>query len=168
MFAGHSLDTLWSEWSLYEMIKQSVLVCFARKFPDNSFSSQHSAYWLPYLHDKCHCIFLHAFIFLALEMTLFLPCEESLWKASMNGISPFPLEHLTGVSMPQQHVKEEWMKLNPFSHLILIHAILKNLFTVCLDSRLSNLPKTSPPVHRQTQTTSPEGSQMNVIAEVVA
>ena len=60
------------------------------------------------------------------------------------------------------------MKLNPFSHLILIHAILKNLFTVCLDSRLSNLPKTSPPVHRQTQTTSPEGSQMNVIAEVVA
>ena len=100
MIAGHSLDTLWSEWSLYEMIKQSVLVCFSRKFPHNSFSSQHSAHWLPYLHDTCHCIFLQAFIFLALEMTLFLPCEESLWKASVNGISPFPLEHLTGVRIP--------------------------------------------------------------------
>ena len=60
------------------------------------------------------------------------------------------------------------MKLNPFGHFILRHAIIKNLFTVCLNSILSNLPKTSPPVHGQTQTASPEGSQMNVVAEVVA
>ena len=111
-------------------------------------------------------------------MTLFLPCEENLWKAStavewyavLRKPSPYGQMHerLAGVSMPhalgelvQQRVPEEWTKLNPFSHFILIHAILKNLFTVCLDSRLSNSPKTSPPLHGVTQTTSPKGGQTN-------
>ena len=114
-------------------------------------------------------------------MTLFLPCEESLWKAStaiewyaaLRKPSPYGQMHerLTGVSMPhalgelaQQRVQEGWTKLNPFSHFILIHAILKNLFTVCLDSRLSNPPKVSPPPHGQA---SPGGGQMNTNTEVV-
>ena len=114
-------------------------------------------------------------------MTLFLPCEESLWKAStaiewyaaLRKPSPYGQMHerLTGVSMPhalgelvQQRVQEGWTKLNPFSHFILIHAILKNLFTVCLDSRLSNPPKISPPLHGQAL---PGGGQMNTNTEVV-
>jgi len=66
--------------------------------------------------------------YLASEMTLFLPCEDSLWKAStaiewyaaLRKPSPYGQMHerLTGVSMPhafrelaQQRVQEEWTKL---------------------------------------------------------
>jgi hypothetical protein len=36
----------------------------------------------------------------------------------------------------QQRILETWIPLNPFSHFVLIHAILRNLFTVCFESRL--------------------------------
>lgn len=130
--------------------------------------------------------------YLASEMTLYLPCEDSLWKAStaiewyaaLRKPSPYGQTHerLTGVSMPhafgelaQQRVQEEWTKLNPFSHFILMHAILRNLFTICLDSRMpnsnsSNSPKISPPAPGQGQTATAAqggGGQANVNTEVV-
>lgn len=87
------------------------------------------------------------------EMAMYLPCEDALWKAStatewflaLQRSSPYgsTQERLTGVSLPrvlaqlnQQRIPETWIPLNPFSHFVLIHAILRNLFTVCLESRL--------------------------------
>ena len=56
-----------------------------------------------------------------------------------------------GVSMPrvlaelsQQRIPEASIPLNPFSHFVLIHAILRNLFTVCLESRLPISSTSSP------------------------
>lgn len=86
-------------------------------------------------------------------MALYLPCEDALWKAStatewflaLQKQSPYGSTHdrLTGVSMPraiaelnQQRSPETLIPLNPFSHFILIHVILRNLFKVCLESRL--------------------------------
>ena len=79
-------------------------------------------------------------------------------------------ERLTGMSMShafgelaQQRVQEGWTKLNPSGHFILI---LKSLFTVCLDRRLSNSLRL-PHAPGQIQTTSPEGDQTNANMEVV-
>ena len=92
------------------------------------------------------------------EIALYLPCEDALWKAStatewflvLQKPSPYGSTHerLTGVSMPralaefnQQRTPDTSIPLNPFSQFILIHAILRDLFTVCLQSRL---PMASP------------------------
>ena len=96
----HSLDTLTRhtlEWSLYKMIKQSVLPEYSL-ITHSHLNIVPSGYPTFMIHVTA--FFLHVFIFLASEMTLSLPCEEGLRKASMNGISPFPLEHLAGVSIP--------------------------------------------------------------------
>lgn len=94
------------------------------------------------------------------EMALYLPCEDSIWKAStatewflaLQKPSPYgsTRERLTGVSLPrvmaqlQQHRAAEMpISINPFSHFILIHAILRNLFTVCVQSRLAGPPTTA-------------------------
>jgi len=96
------------------------------------------------------------------EMAMCLPCEDTLWKAStatewflaLQKPSPYGSipERLRGVSMSrvlaelcQQHTLETSIPLNPFSHFILIHAILRNLFTVCLESRLPVSSSSPPP-----------------------
>jgi hypothetical protein len=96
------------------------------------------------------------------EMALYLPCEDTLWKAStstewflaLQKPSPYgsTQDRLMGVSMArvlaefnQQCPLKTSIPLNPFSHFILIHAILRNLFTVCLESRLSASSTSSSP-----------------------
>jgi hypothetical protein len=76
-----------------------------------------------------------------------------LWKAStatewflvLQKQSPYGNipERLMGISMPralaelnQQRTPETSIPLNPFAHLVLVHAILRNLFAACLESRL--------------------------------
>lgn len=84
---------------------------------------------------------------------MYLPCEDALWKAStatewflaLQKPSPYgnTQERLMGVSMPrimaefeQQRASQITIPLNPFSQFILIHVILRNLFTICVARRL--------------------------------
>ena len=86
----------------------------------------------------------------------------------MNGISPFPLEHLTGVSMPHAGTtacKGGMDEIEPIQSSYPYTCYSQEPVYSLLGWQTI---KTSPPVHRQTQSTSPKGSQMNVIAEVVA
>jgi hypothetical protein len=86
------------------------------------------------------------------EMALYLPCEDALWKAStatewflaLQKPSPYgnTQERLMGVSMQrvlaefdQPRTVNTTIPLNPFAHLVLIHAILGTLFTVCVEGR---------------------------------
>ena len=121
---------------------------------------------LSYLHDTVHCIyFAMPPSYLPNEMAMFLPCDDALWKAStatewflaLQKLSPYGSvqERLMGVSMPraiaefnQQRTPETTIPLNPFAHFVLIHAILRNLFTVCLQSRLPVSATSSPQLHQ--------------------
>ncbi|KAF7984263.1 hypothetical protein HWV62_16106 [Athelia sp. TMB] len=129
-----SLDKIWREWAVHEQTKRALL--------------------LSYMHDTCHCIyFAMPASYLHGEMAMYLPCEDALWKAStatewflaLQKPSPYGTtqERLTGVSMPrvmaeleQPRPAETSIALNPFSHFILIHVILRNLFTACVQRRL--------------------------------
>jgi hypothetical protein len=104
---------------------------------------------LSYLHDTCHRIYsaLPA-SYTQDELDIFLPCEDALWKAqtpedwfdtlhlpSAYGDSR---SRLMGISMPSAlgiintpSLSCAPLNLNPYSHFILIHAILLRLFTFC-------------------------------------
>jgi len=90
------------------------------------------------------------------EMALYLPCDDALWKAStatewflaLQRPSQYGTTHerLTGISMShalnelkQQRAPETPIPLSAFSHFILIHSLLRNLFTACLESRLRSV-----------------------------
>jgi hypothetical protein len=130
------LEVLWQEWAAHEMTKRAIL--------------------LTYLHDCCHCIyFVLPPSFHPTEVELKLPCEEVLWQAgsasdwymALQSQSPYGTiqERLTGVCMPRA-LADMWeprtltspIPCNPFSHFILIHSILRRLFTLCVESRLPN------------------------------
>lgn len=116
------------------------------------------------------------------EMAMYLPCEDALWKAStatewflaLQKPSPYGSinERLMGVSMPrvmaeytQQRTPEVPIPLNPFAQFILIHAILRNLFSVCLASRLpTSTTSTSPQNSQQAPT---NGSNSEVVDQEI-
>ncbi|KAG6886304.1 hypothetical protein C0993_006714 [Termitomyces sp. T159_Od127] len=115
------LELLWHDWVRHEMTKS---IYFA------SPSSYHPS-----------------------EIELNLPCEDGLWRAdtaadwitvlqdpSAYGSSK---SRLTGNSMLQTlgtlsetRVLEVHIPINPFSHFILIHAMLRHLFVTCVEGRL--------------------------------
>ncbi|KAG6812541.1 hypothetical protein H0H92_002310 [Tricholoma furcatifolium] len=87
------------------------------------------------------------------EIELNLPCEDALWKAAtatewfsvLQGPSVYGLtkSRLTGINMLQTlgtlsetHLLEVHIPINPFSHFVLIHAILRHLFVTCVEGRL--------------------------------
>lgn len=93
------------------------------------------------------------------EMILYLPCEDALWRANTSTEWFLALqqpsaygdinERLRGISMPsvlgefnQQRILTTSIALNPFSHFVLIHAILRHLFSVCTESRLPTFSPT--------------------------
>lgn len=108
---------------------------------------------LSYLHDCCHCIyFALAPSFFPSEMVLNLPCEDALWQATsatewmrvLQTPSPYGdmQARLTGASMPEtlaaiaEPRQLDIIALTPFGHFVLVHSILRHLYTVCINSRL--------------------------------
>ncbi|KAG2009474.1 STE-12 alpha [Coprinopsis cinerea AmutBmut pab1-1] len=122
----YTLDTAWREWARYETLKRVVLLAYVQDCSDAVFFSI-----APLLHPS--------------EMEIKLPCDESLWSAedpkgwyqalhtpSVYGAGP---RRLASISMQQAIASldvsvppEVQTQLNPFSHLILIHTILRNVF----------------------------------------
>jgi hypothetical protein len=83
-----------------------------------------------------------------------LPCNYGLWTASTAAEWCMALQEsqvygsldsqLAGANMPEtlsllceSHLLTTPMQLDPFSHFILIHGILRQLFTVCTESQLA-------------------------------
>lgn len=115
-----------------------------------------SAIWWSYLHDCCHSIyFALPSSYHASEIELNLPCEDALWQASsspewfriLQTTSPYgsSKSRLTGISMPRSlaslsgtRLLTTYMPMNPFSHFILIHSILRRLFITCVEGRMAN------------------------------
>jgi Fungal specific transcription factor domain len=112
-----------------------------------------SAIWWSYLHDCCHSIyFALPSSYHPSEIELNLPCEEALWQASsspnwfrvLQMTSPYGSSkpRLTGMSMPRSlaslsgtRLLITYIPINPFSHFILIHSILRHLFITCVEGR---------------------------------
>ncbi|KAG7439636.1 uncharacterized protein BT62DRAFT_938786 [Guyanagaster necrorhizus] len=119
------LEQSWRNWALHETVKRALL--------------------LSYLHDCCHSVFfsMHP-SFQTAEFNMNLPCDEAIWKAQtaaewiglLQKPSPYGLgsARLYGVGMQQalanlseMRLKISLTPLNPFSHFILIHTILRNV-----------------------------------------
>ncbi|KAF8893927.1 fungal-specific transcription factor domain-containing protein [Infundibulicybe gibba] len=136
--ADYPLETLWHDWAQNEMTKRALL-------------------W-SYLHDCCHCIyFALPPSYHPSEIELNLPCEDTLWRANnstdwfmvLQTPSPYGPSHtrMAGASMPvcmasivETRPLTDYTPLGPFSHFILIHAILRRLFLVCVETRMPRGP----------------------------
>ncbi|GLB37314.1 putative GAL4-like Zn(II)2Cys6 (or C6 zinc) binuclear cluster DNA-binding domain [Lyophyllum shimeji] len=128
------LEILWQEWVVNETTKRAI--------------------WWSYMHDCCHSIyFALPSSYHPSEIELNLPCEDSLWRATtaadwfiaLQEDSPYgsTTSRLTGLNMLQclasiseTRLLEVYIPLNPFSHFILIHAMLRDLFVTCVEGRL--------------------------------
>ncbi|KAJ7128945.1 fungal-specific transcription factor domain-containing protein [Mycena crocata] len=121
-------EVMWHDWIFYEMTKRALL--------------------LSYLHDCCQSIYFGLpSSFHPGEMTLRLPCEEALWRAgtaeewfSILKTYESPQPRLTGPDYSSTFasmVNPQFLPgsaLSPFSHFVLIHAILRDLFTACSEA----------------------------------
>ncbi|KAF8629187.1 hypothetical protein AX17_005772 [Amanita inopinata Kibby_2008] len=132
-----SLDSIWRDWAWHEMTKRAL--------------------WWSYMHDCCHCIyFALPASYRETDIQLSLPCDEALWQAksatewltALQMTSSYGSYHtrLTGASflksfsyISETRLLTEHIPLNPFAHFILVHAVLRQLFHACVQSRM---PKT--------------------------
>ncbi|KAF8074127.1 fungal-specific transcription factor domain-containing protein [Lyophyllum atratum] len=122
-----SLDAAWREWANYETIKRVL--------------------FLSYLHDCCHCMYFSLSpSFQPAELDLCLPCDDALWVArdsmewygALQAPSPygtgslrmsgFPMKRALAV-LGETRLSTVSIALNPFAHFILIHTILRNLYS---------------------------------------
>jgi len=105
------------------------------------------------MHDCCQGIyFALPPSYHASELTLNLPCEDSLWQAAsptewfmgLQAASPYGSiqSRLIGISISDSLAALEESRLlpvprplNPFAYFILIHSILRRLFFVCSEGR---------------------------------
>ncbi|KDQ49545.1 hypothetical protein JAAARDRAFT_42772 [Jaapia argillacea MUCL 33604] len=140
-----NLDAAWREWANHESAKRALL--------------------LTYLHDTCHSLyFAMRPSFLLSEVDLQLACEGALWNAStanewnlaLQDPSPYGSMHqrLVGSagmleahsSIADMRIPATPIPLNPWSHFIIIHTILRDLYTIGMEnpaSAPSNTPKGS-------------------------
>ncbi|KAJ7497058.1 fungal-specific transcription factor domain-containing protein [Mycena latifolia] len=128
-----STEKMWRDWAFYETMKRALL--------------------LSYLHDCCQSIYFGLSpSYIPGEVTLRLPCEDALWRAGsaeewlsvLETPSLYQSSHqrLTGLDLPTTSA----LMINPlftpapnlssFGHFVLIHAILRDLFTACSETIL--------------------------------
>ncbi|KAJ7874756.1 fungal-specific transcription factor domain-containing protein [Mycena olivaceomarginata] len=123
----HNVQTMWRQWAFHEMTKRALL--------------------LSYLHDCAQPIFFGLpSSYFPSEVSLQLPCEDELWKAGsaeewfsiLQTPSLYPSERrLTGHDMCTNLASMNGPQFIPtpnlsrFSHFVLIHAILRDLFAAC-------------------------------------
>ncbi|KAG7449593.1 uncharacterized protein BT62DRAFT_962970 [Guyanagaster necrorhizus] len=138
-----NVDALWRDWAMYEMTKRLL--------------SQ------SYLLDCCHAIyFATAPSYRIGEYLINLPGEDALWTAKsaeewfaiLQTASPYGSVQmrLAGPNMRQcldsmlqgePQLLSQPMVITPFGHFVLAHAILRNLFDVCIESRMPTQGNTS-------------------------
>ncbi|KAF8660900.1 hypothetical protein AX16_001529 [Volvariella volvacea WC 439] len=134
----HTLDIAWRGWISYETIKRAL--------------------WLSYLHDCIQCMnFATPPTYLPEEFdNVPLPCDDTAWKANSSrgwadvlpsGHQSAPLAasgsastRITGVRMQhalsmlrENHLQSIIMPLNPFAQFVLIHTVLRDLYTSQVD-----------------------------------
>ncbi|KAK0243899.1 hypothetical protein EDD85DRAFT_806025 [Armillaria nabsnona] len=120
------LEHAWREWAFHETVKRALL--------------------LSYLHDCYHSVFFSMRpSFTTAEFDINLPCDDAVWKAQtsmewselLQKPSPYGVGaiRLYGVGMQQALTNLGEMRLsishaplNSFSHFILIHTILRNIY----------------------------------------
>lgn len=148
------LELLWHDWVTHEMTKRCVAHSCDHDLANDLASACDRAIWWSYLHDCCHSIyFALPSSYHPSEIELNLPCEDALWRANtaadwitiLQDPSPYGTfkSRLTGNGMLQTlgtlsetRVLEVYVPINPFSHFILIHAMLRHLFVTCVEGRL--------------------------------
>ncbi|KAF5345367.1 hypothetical protein D9758_008500 [Tetrapyrgos nigripes] len=129
-----SLEDRWHEWAMHEMSKRALL--------------------LSYLHDTCHCIyFALPPSYQPREVDVCLPCENKLWNAKtapewwavLQEESAYGAYHIRLMGQSLVHMIDLVSQprelttpaiLSPLAHFVLIHSILRHLFTICSETRL--------------------------------
>lgn len=131
-----NLDAAWRDWAMFEMTKRLL--------------SQ------SYLLDCCHAIyFATAPSYRIGEYLINLPGEDVLWTAKsaeewfaiLQTASPYGSiqMRLAGANMrrcldsmllAELQLLSQPMAITPFGHFVLCHAILRNLFDLCIESRM--------------------------------
>ncbi|KAJ7072512.1 hypothetical protein C8F01DRAFT_1299413 [Mycena amicta] len=128
---------LWQEWAMYEMTKRRDILSLL----------------LHFLHDCCQSIYfgLRPSYLPGEVSTLRLPCDDRLWRAQtaeewLSMIQPLPVQpphnfiagHLLSTTLSDMmHSSLDFLpvpNLSAFAHFILIHGILRDLFTACSES----------------------------------
>ncbi|TEB23014.1 hypothetical protein FA13DRAFT_1463209 [Coprinellus micaceus] len=122
----YTLDTAWREWARFETLKRVV--------------------FFAYIQDCSNCAYFSTMpIFHPSEIEISLPCDDNLWAAQnvrewyqmLQTPSPYAVgpRRLTAVSMRRALAALDNpgpsgmpLHINPFSHLVLIHTILRNIF----------------------------------------
>ena len=146
-------EVSWREWACHETTKRSVYSFATHARYTDGFAR---AITLSYLHDCCHCIYFTSRpAFSRDEVTVPLPCEDALWRASTwqewrhilrtqsaygiprDRFRPMGLQvALTKISDITADVdSQQPLIVKPFAHFVLAHAILRRLFEDCLDKR---------------------------------
>ncbi|KAF7345373.1 hypothetical protein MVEN_01555200 [Mycena venus] len=121
------VQTLWRDWAFHETTKRALL--------------------LSYLHDCCQPIFFGLpSSYFPSEAALQMPCEDDLWMAGSAEEWFSVLQTPSMQSFQQRLIGSDLCSnlasmndsefiptptVNRFSHFILIHAILRDLFAVC-------------------------------------
>jgi len=126
-----SPESMWREWSWHEMTKRAL--------------------WWSYMHDCCHGIYFGlGMTYEQTEIQLSLPCEDALWQVncaaewftvlrttSIHGTNQTRLAgssfHKSLTRLSETRFLTTYTPLSPFSHFILVHAILRKIFYVCAD-----------------------------------
>ncbi|KAK0486063.1 fungal-specific transcription factor domain-containing protein [Armillaria novae-zelandiae] len=131
-----NLDASWRDWAMFEMTKRLL--------------SQ------SYLLDCCHAIyFATAPSYRIGEYLINLPGEDALWTAKsaeewftiLQTASPYGSVQmrLAGPNMRrcldsmlqgEPQLLSQPIAITPFGHFVLCHAVLRNLFDVCIESRM--------------------------------
>ncbi|TFY72588.1 hypothetical protein EVG20_g412 [Dentipellis fragilis] len=154
-----SIDAAWRDWSRQETIKRALM--------------------LAYLHDTCHCVFFSLPpSFFESEVDLCLPTEDALWNAksaqewfeTLQRPAPYgsTSARLRGYSMQHaisnlsdSRVSSVSLAVSPFSHFILIHAILRSIYTIGLEMPTSRPPSPRPEATSPMSANSPDGGRMD-------
>ncbi|KAF6747439.1 fungal-specific transcription factor domain-containing protein [Ephemerocybe angulata] len=134
----YTLDTAWREWARFETLKRVV--------------------FFAYVQDCANCAYFSMMpIFHPSEIEIPLPCDDNLWTAEnvkewyqmLQTPSPYAVgpRRLTAVSMRRALAALDNpgpsgmpLHINPFSHLILIHTILRNIFASGFDDIFADDP----------------------------
>ncbi|CCM05688.1 uncharacterized protein FIBRA_07919 [Fibroporia radiculosa] len=127
----------WREWAMHETAKRALAVS--------------------YLHDCCHSIYFNLRpTYITSEFDMRLPCENALWSASteeewlaiLRQPSPYGTtsQRLCGPPLQASYARLadpsgslSPLVLSPWSHNIVIHMILRQLFEDFLEARLPEL-----------------------------
>jgi len=122
-----SLDSAWSDWARYETLKRTLV--------------------LAYLQDCSYCTYYSTVpAFLGLEAEINLPCDDALWRAQTSAewckIQRAPSRYGTGLSrmlgtnmqftlasLKDRGASVVPYAVNPFALFILIHSILRDIFS---------------------------------------